>query len=102
MDFQTTVQVTKDFMRHNPETVSAMLAALQKATDFVNNNRDESLDILSDELQIERSQLQQMMNRNMYSMVIDDRFVQGSQATGSETRYKTTAATASARPTPMA
>jgi NitT/TauT family transport system substrate-binding protein len=79
MDFHTTVQVTKDFMSQNPETVSAMLAALQQATDFVNNNRDETLDILSGELQIERSQLADMMNRNMYSMVVDDRFVQGSQ-----------------------
>jgi NitT/TauT family transport system substrate-binding protein len=79
MDFHTTMQVTKDFMSRNPETVTAMLAALQKATDFVNNERDESLDILAVELQIERSQLSEMMNRNMYSMVVDDRFVQGSQ-----------------------
>jgi ABC-type nitrate/sulfonate/bicarbonate transport system substrate-binding protein len=79
MDFHTTMQVTKDFMSQNPETVTAMLAALQKATDFVNNQRDETLDILSGELQIERPQLAEMMNRNIYSMVVDDRFVQGSQ-----------------------
>jgi NitT/TauT family transport system substrate-binding protein len=79
MDFHTTMQVTKDFLAQNPGTVTAMLAALNKATDFVNNNRDESLDILSGVLSIERDQLSQMMNRNMYSMVVDDRFVTGSQ-----------------------
>ena len=66
-------------MGQNPETVAAMLTALQKATDFVNNQRDETLDILSPLLQIERPQLAEMMNRNVYSMVVDDSFVQGSQ-----------------------
>src|SRR5260370_16562910 len=66
-------------MSKNGETGGVMLGVLEQEKDFVKNNRDESLDILSGELQIDRSQLSEMMNRNMYSMVVDDRFVQGSQ-----------------------
>ena len=40
---------------------------------------DETLDILTPVLGIERDQLSQIMNRNKYSMVVDDRFVTGSQ-----------------------
>jgi NitT/TauT family transport system substrate-binding protein len=79
MDFHTTMQVTRDYVAQYPNTVTAMLAALNQATDFVNNNRDEALDILVPVLSIDRDQLSQMMNRNMYSMVVDDRFVSGSQ-----------------------
>jgi NitT/TauT family transport system substrate-binding protein len=79
MDFHTTVQVTRDFLDANPNTITALLAGLQTATDFVNSNRDETLDILTKELNIPRDQLGQMMNRNAYSMVVDDSFVTGSQ-----------------------
>jgi NitT/TauT family transport system substrate-binding protein len=73
------MQVTKDYLAQYPNTVTAMLAALNQATDFVNNNRDEAIGILSPVLSIDRDQLSQIMNRNIYSMTVDDRFVTGSQ-----------------------
>lgn len=79
MDFHTTVQVTRDFLDANPNTIKSLLAGLQTATDFVNSNRDETLDILTKELNIPRDQLAQMMDRNKYSMVVDDSFLTGSQ-----------------------
>lgn len=79
MDFHTTLQVTRDFLQKNPETIRRMLRALRTATEFVNKNRDETMSILSPALNIPLQELREMMNRNTYSMVVDHSFVQGSE-----------------------
>jgi len=79
MDFHTTLQVTRDFLKKNPETIRRMLRALRTATGFVNANRDETINILSTALTIPKPELREMMNRNTYSMVVDNSFVQGSE-----------------------
>lgn len=78
MDFHTTIQVTKDFLKKNPETIKRMLRGLKKATDFVNENRTEAINLLSPVLNLSKGELREMMNRNTYSMVVDDSFVKGS------------------------
>jgi NitT/TauT family transport system substrate-binding protein len=78
MDFHTTIQVTRDFLKKNPETIKRMLRALKKATDFVNENRNEAIDLLSPVLNLRNAELRDMMNRNVYSMVVDNSFVKGS------------------------
>jgi ABC-type nitrate/sulfonate/bicarbonate transport system substrate-binding protein len=78
MDFHTTIQVTRDFLKKNPETIKRMLQSLKKATDFVNQNRDEAISLLAPVLNLPKDQLTEMMNRNTYSMVVDDSFVKGS------------------------
>lgn len=79
MDFHTTLQVTRAFLQKNPETIKRMLQALQTATTFVNSNRQEAIDILSPALNIPKPELTAMMNRNTYSMVVDNSFVKGSE-----------------------
>lgn len=78
MDFHTTIQVTKDFLKKNPETIKRMLHALKKATDFVNQNRNEAIGLLVPVLNLPKAELRDMMNRNTYSMVVDNSFVEGS------------------------
>ncbi len=78
MDFHTTIQVTRDFLQKNPETIRRMLRALKKATDFVNQNRTEAITMLSPVLNLSTAELKDMMNRNTYSMVVDNSFVNGS------------------------
>ncbi len=79
MDFHTTLQVTREFLQKNPETITRMLRALRTATAFVNDHREETIDILSPALNIPKSELRAMMNRNTYSMVADGSFVKGSE-----------------------
>ena len=79
MDFHTTLQVTRDFLKKNPETIRRMLRALKTATTFVNSNRDETINILSPALSIPKQELREMMNRNTYSMIVDNSFVKGSE-----------------------
>lgn len=77
MDFHTTLQVTQDYLNKYPTTLTAMIRALKKATDFVNNNRSEAIELLSPELHLSKEELKEMMDRNIYSMVMDESFVNG-------------------------
>lgn len=77
MSFHSTMQVTDDYLAQNPNTVKAVLRAIQKATDYINNNREEAIKILAPELQLEENELRQIMDRNTYSMKVDESFVNG-------------------------
>lgn len=79
MNFHTTLQVTDDFLKKNPNTLKAFLRALKEATDFVNSNRDEAADILSTELKIEKADLLNIMSKNSYSIAADDKLVSGTK-----------------------
>ncbi len=80
MNFHTTLQVTRDFLGKNSEALTRMLMGLREATEFVNAHRAEAIGMLSPELHIDKGELGEMMNRNTYSMVVDNSFVQDCQA----------------------
>lgn len=79
MNFHTTIQVTDSFLKKNPNTIKAFLTAINKATDYVNNNRDESADILSKELKIDKTELLEIMSKNVYSIAADDQLENGTK-----------------------
>lgn len=85
MSVHTTIQVTDDFLKKNPNTIKAVLRALNKATDFINNNRAEAIKILSPELRLTEAELTEIMNRNVYSMEVNDNYLNDSngEAVGS-------------------
>jgi NitT/TauT family transport system substrate-binding protein len=78
MSFHSTLQVTDDFLEENPNTIKAVIRGLMKATDYINENREESIKILSPILQLEEDELREVMKRNVYSMTVDDSFINGS------------------------
>lgn len=78
MSVHTTIQVTDDYLSKNPNTIKAILSALQRATEYINNNREEAIKILAPELHLEVAELTEIMNRNVYSMEVDDTYVNGS------------------------
>ena len=80
MSVHTTIQVTDDFLKKNPETIKAVLRALKKATDYINNNREDAIKLLAPELHLDAAELTEIMGRNVYSMDVDDSFVNGSTA----------------------
>ncbi|WP_235550774.1 ABC transporter substrate-binding protein [Paenibacillus sp. Soil787] len=81
MSVHTTMQVSDDFIKKNPNTIKAVLAGLKKATDYINQNRDEAIKILAPELHLSVEELTQIMSRNVYSMEVDDTYVNGSNGT---------------------
>jgi len=74
----TTIQVTDKFLSNNPNTLKAILRALKRATDFINENREEAIRILAPELHLSEEELTEIMSRNVYSMVVDDAYWNGS------------------------
>jgi NitT/TauT family transport system substrate-binding protein len=82
MSVHTTIQVTDKFLSNNPNTLKAILRALKRATDFINENREEAIRILAPELHLSEEELTEIMSRNVYSMVVDDAYWNGSN--GSE------------------
>ncbi|MNW42015.1 putative aliphatic sulfonates-binding protein precursor [compost metagenome] len=81
MSVHTTIQVTDSFLEKNPNTIKAVLRALQKATDYINNNREEAIKILAPELHLSEEELTEIMNRNVYSMEVNDNYVDDSNGT---------------------
>lgn len=78
MSVHTTIQVTDGFLKDNPNTIKAILRSLQKATDYINDNREEAIKILAPELHLSEEELTEIMSRNVYGMKVDDSYVNGS------------------------
>lgn len=78
MSVHTTIQVTDGFLEKNPNTIKAVLGALKKATDYINNNRQEAIKILAPELHLSEAELTEIMNRNKYSMEVNDNYLNDS------------------------
>lgn len=74
LSFYTTMQVTDSFLQEHPEDVKAMLRALKKATDFINENPDESAEIIAKEINLDVAQVKKIMAQNKYDMHFDDHF----------------------------
>lgn len=75
MNFYTTMQVSDTFLKEHPEEVKAMLRALKKATDFINENPDEAAEIIAKEINLDAAQVKKIMSQNQYKMTYDDNFV---------------------------
>lgn len=78
MSVHTTIQVSDDFIKENPNTLKAVLRSLKKATDYINDNREDAIKVLAPELHLSEEELTQIMSRNVYSMEVSDAYVNGS------------------------
>lgn len=78
MSVHTTIQVSDEFIEKNPNTLKAVLRSLKKATDYINNNREDAIKVLAPELHLSEEELTQIMSRNVYSMEVSDTYVNGS------------------------
>ncbi|TSB47358.1 ABC transporter substrate-binding protein [Alkalicoccobacillus porphyridii] len=79
MQYYSTFQVSEEFLEENPNTVKALLRALQRATDYINEDREGALDIMDASIQnLPREQIAEIMDRNVYSMEIKDDLKPGS------------------------
>jgi NitT/TauT family transport system substrate-binding protein len=77
MSAHTTIQVTDDYLAQYPNTIKAVLKSLLQATEFINSNRAEAIKVLAPELGITEEELTQIMNRNTYSMTVDQSYWDG-------------------------
>ncbi len=81
MSVHSTLQVTDDYLKENPNTIKAVIRALEKATTYINENREEAIKILAPELHLAEDELAEIMNRNVYDMTVDETFTDNSNGT---------------------
>ncbi|MFP3916918.1 ABC transporter substrate-binding protein [Lysinibacillus telephonicus] len=81
MSVHSTLQVTDDYLEENPNTIKAVIRALEKATNYINENREEAIKILAPELHLTEEEVAEIMNRNVYDMTVDETFT--NQSNGS-------------------
>ena len=73
------INVKGDFMDKNPNTVKAVMRAIMRATDYINNNPiEKSAEALSKSLEVPADDLATIMKENIYSNEWDQRAVDGS------------------------
>lgn len=77
IDFHMTVQSTKAFYDENPEVIAAVLRALNKATDYINDHRHEAATIIAEQINLEVDECERIMGNNIYSMEFNQDFVDG-------------------------
>ncbi|MGE7981487.1 ABC transporter substrate-binding protein [Solibacillus sp. NPDC093137] len=82
LSVHSTLIATDDFLEKNPNTIKALIRALKKGTDFINDNREEAVKILSPELRLTEEELSEIMNRNFYSMEVDNTYWNDSNSEG--------------------
>lgn len=76
MNIYSTISVSSKMLADNREDLAKVLRAINKATDFINTNRDEAVSILSEEFEIEKESLTNIMTRNIYEFGPSDTYVE--------------------------
>lgn len=69
------INANKEWLADNEETAAKVLKALQKATDFINDNRDEAVTILADHIGMSEDDTAKIMEENVYQFGVDDTYV---------------------------
>lgn len=71
---QSVLMALNENIQQHPETVIALIKAFQKATRFLNENQEEAIEILSEPLSINKTELGRILALNKYSMKMDNLF----------------------------
>lgn len=77
IDFYMTVQATESFYNEHPKELKNFLSALNKATEYINENPEDAAKIIAAEINIDPKDCLRIMQNNVYSMKFDDQFVSG-------------------------
>lgn len=64
-------------LKENPNTLKAVLRALEKATDTINTNREAAVKIVAREMKIDEALARDIMALNIYSMETNEKIVRG-------------------------
>jgi len=61
----------RNFMRNNPETLKSFLKAIKKGEEFIRENSDESINIVSERLKLDKKLTASVWNDFEYQLVLD-------------------------------
>ena len=72
----STLNANTDWAKENPNTVEHVLRAFAKATDFINDNRDEAVKICAEHIGMSEDDTKKIMSENVYKFGADDTYVE--------------------------
>lgn len=75
--FYTCLDASEDVIESSPETLEKLCIALNKATDFINDNREEAISILAPIYEMDEDLLAIIMDENDYTTEVNDNFIAG-------------------------
>ena len=85
-------------LKDNPNTLKAVLRALRKATDSINNDREAAVKIVAREMKTDEALTRDIMALNIYSMEMNEKIHQAAWASSSTSCTRSTASSRSSRP----
>lgn len=74
LHFTLNTAVDSKFYESHPAEVYAYLSAMQKATDYINNNKEEAAQIIADAINIDYDMCYAIMDRNLYTIQFPENF----------------------------
>ncbi len=80
MAFYSTLHCNDEFLKTHRGDVVAIMKALSRATDYINENRDEAVKIIAKAVETDEDTVKMIMSENVYSMEWDDAFSEGIDA----------------------
>lgn len=80
MAFYATLHCSDEFLASHHDDVVAIMKALKRANDYINDNREEAVKIIAKEIQTDEDTVAMIMSENTYSMEWDDTFAEGIDA----------------------
>ena len=69
--------VLEDYLAKNPNTVAAYIRGLKRGVDFINQNTDQAIEILTEPMRLPKDDVARMVKQVKWDMAIDDRFIKG-------------------------
>lgn len=75
--FYTGLEASEDVIENHADRLQKMCKALDKATEYINSNRDDAVKILAPIYEMDEDLLAIIMNENSYQTNADDDFVSG-------------------------
>lgn len=70
------IDANREWLAENEETAGKVLKAIQKATDFINDNREEAVKILAEHIGMSEEDTAKIMTENVYQFGVDDTYVE--------------------------
>ena len=82
LNFLTVIRAREGFIDEYPEECEALLRALMKATDYINENTEEAAQLVAEELNIDPDDTVIMLQENVYDVCLDEKLVNSADLMG--------------------
>lgn len=77
------LMASEDVIAEKSDELSRMMVALDKATEFINSNREDAIKILAPIYEMDEDVLRSVMEKNVYTMDVDNDFVEATAVVSS-------------------